>query len=547
MGSDEWWRRAVIYQIYPRSFADGSGDGVGDLAGIRSKVGHLERLGVDAVWLSPFYPSPMDDNGYDISDYCGVDPLFGDLGDFDALVETLHDRGIKVVVDLVVNHSSDEHPWFQDSRAGGSKRDWYIWRPEPTNWGSFFGGSAWQYDPQRGEYYLHLFSPKQPDLNWDNPEVRHAVHDVMRWWLARGVDGFRMDVINLVSKDPAFPDGEVFPGTEYGWFGSAVVDGPRIHEYLAELRREVLGDRRDVLLLGETPISALADARRYTDPANRELDMVISFDHVLLDRGASPWEVSQVPPARLRDVLVRWQRELAPGWNCLYWCNHDQPRVVSRFGDDREHRTRSARTLATVLHLLSGTPLVYQGEELGMANYPFASVEELQDIETLNAYREAMARGLDADAVLAGLRAVSRDNARTPMQWDASPNAGFTTGRPWLPANPDHVEVNAASQYDDPASVFARYRELIRLRHDDPTVVEGSFELLAPDHDQVFAFVRRHEHEELVIAANLSGDDIALPPDVAARVAGAHLLLREPGAADGVLRAWEAQVYRTTA
>jgi oligo-1,6-glucosidase len=557
----QWWRSAVVYQVWPRSFADSDGDGVGDLRGVVGRLDHLARLGVDVVWLSPVYPSPQDDAGYDISDYEGVDPVFGTLDDFDALVAGLHERGIKLVMDLVVNHTSDEHPWFVASRdPHGDKRDWYFWRPpragmalgdpgaEPTNWESHFSGPAWAPDPASGEYYLHLFSRKQPDLNWENPDVRHAVYAMMRGWLDRGVDGFRMDVINFISKavapDGSLPDGPVVGGGPYGDGGPGYVCGPRIHEFLAEMRREVFAGREDALLtVGEMPGVTVEQARLFTDPARGEVDMVFQFEHVQLDQGAEKWDLR---PFRLRDLKAsfgRWQAGLADvGWNSLYWDNHDQPRIVSRWGDDGEHRERSATMLATVLHLHRGTPYVYQGEELGMTNMVFASVEDFHDIQSVNHYADAVARGEDPEEVLAVLRVKARDNARTPVQWDSSPHAGFTTGTPWAAVNPNHTEINAAAQVDDPGSVFSHYRRLIALRHDEPVVAQGDFTMLLPDHDHVYAFTRGLGDVELLVLGNFSGEEQAVEG-----CTGELVLGNLPDAGDpGVLRPWEARVLRRT-
>jgi oligo-1,6-glucosidase len=554
----EWWQSAVVYQIYPRSFADSDGDGIGDIEGIRQRLDHLEALGVDVVWLSPVYRSPMDDNGYDISDYQDIDPLFGTMADFDGLLADVHDRGIKLVMDLVVNHTSDEHPWFVESRSSkdNPKRDWYWWRSaragavpgepgaEPTNWGSFFSGPAWEYDAATGEYYLHLFSRKQPDLNWENPEVRQAVYSMMRWWLDRGVDGFRMDVINMIGKDPALPDGPVRPGEDHGMLGRFTIDRPEVHAYLQEMHREVFADTGgELLLVGETPGVSVEEARKYTDPARGELDMVFQFEQMGVDRGASKWDVLPFDMRVLRRVLARWQDGLADvGWNSLYWDNHDQPRVVSRFGDDGACRVESAKLLATVLHLQRGTPYVYQGEELGMTNYPFSSIEEFDDIESVNYFHESVAQGEEPEHVLARLRAMSRDNSRTPMQWDDSPHAGFTDGKPWLPVNPNHREVNAARQVGVPGSVFEHYRRLIALRHEEPAVAHGDFTLLLPDHDQLFAFTRRHEGTELVVVANFSGQPAVVPGALLDRCAGAELVIGDRREAD--LRPWESRVYR---
>jgi oligo-1,6-glucosidase len=544
--AEPWWKSAVVYQIYPRSFADSDGDGIGDIRGIVGRLDYLAALGVDVLWLSPVYPSPQDDAGYDISDYQGIDPAFGTLEDFDALLAGVHERGMRLVMDLVVNHTSDEHPWFVASRssAGDPKRDWYWWRAEPNNWGSFFSGAAWEPDAATGEHYLHLFSRKQPDLNWENPEVRQAVYAMMRWWLDRGVDGFRMDVINLISKAPALPEGRIRPGTQYGDAMEHCESGPRIHEFLQEMHREVLAGRDDLLTVGEMPGVTLENAQRYTDPANAEVDMVFQFEHVDLDHGESKWEVHPLHLPDLKRSFGRWQRGLAErGWNSLYWNNHDQPRIVSRFGDDRAYRTRSAKLLGTVLHLHRGTPYVYQGEELGMTNHPFAEIDDFRDIESLNHYAERVAAGSDPEEVLAGMRRMSRDNARTPMQWDAGPHAGFTTGTPWIGVNPNHKQINAAAELADPGSVFHHYRKLIELRHTEPAVAHGDFTMLLEDDDRVYAFTRSYEGVELLVVANFSGE----PVDAGVPGWGeAELLLGNCAASGAVLQPWEARVYRRT-
>ncbi|GIG40091.1 glycoside hydrolase family 13 protein [Cellulomonas phragmiteti] len=567
-----WWTGAVVYQIYPRSFQDSDGDGVGDLRGVLQRVDHLAELGVDVVWFSPVYRSPQDDNGYDISDYQDVDPLFGTLEDLDEVVAALHERGIKVVMDLVVNHTSDEHPWFVESRSSvdSPKRDWYWWRParagmtagapgaEPTNWASFFSGPAWQLDEATGEYYLHLFSRKQPDLNWENPQVRQAVYAMMRWWLDRGVDGFRMDVINLISKvvddDGHLVDGPVTSGA-LGDGSGQYVNGPRLHEFLQEMHHEVFDGRRDgLLLVGETPGATVDDAVLFTDPGRRELDMVFTFEHVGLDHG--PGGKYDPVPLDLRDlkaVLGRWQAGLAgTGWNSLYWDNHDQPRIVSRFGDDGEHRRESATMLATVLHLHRGTPYVYQGEELGMTNAHFTSFDDYRDIEALRYAEEARALGhVDDDRILAGLAAMSRDNARTPVQWDASPHAGFTAGEPWLPVNPNHRDVNAEAERADPASVFHHYRRLIELRHEDATVRLGDFTMLLADHPHVYAFTRELAGDALLVLGNFTAERQEV--DVDPSWDGADVVLGNlpepavPAAGRVRLAGWEAVVLRRTA
>jgi oligo-1,6-glucosidase len=558
-----WWKTAVVYQIYPRSFADSDGDGIGDLPGITAHLDHLAELGVDVVWLSPVYPSPQDDAGYDISDYQDIEPTFGTLDDFDALLAGLHDRGMKLVMDLVVNHTSDEHPWFVESRSssGSPKRDWYWWRPpragmsagdpgaEPTNWRSFFSGPVWELDEASGEYYLHLFSRKQPDLNWENPAVREAVYAMMRWWLDRGVDGFRMDVINMISKDTALPDGHELAGAPYGDGTPHVLCGPRIHEFLQEMYREVFEGRDALLTVGEMPGVTVEEALLFTEPARREIDMVFQFEHVQLDQGATKWDVH---PLRLRDLkasLNRWQVGLADrGWNSLYWNNHDQPRIVSRFGDDGEHRIAAAKMLGTVLHMHRGTPYVYQGEELGMTNAPFHGIEDFRDIESRNHYTEALAAGHAREEVLAGLRAMSRDNARTPMQWDAGPHAGFTAGTPWIPVNPNHHHINAEAARGDPDSVFHHYRRLIELRHTEPVVAHGDFTLLLPDDERVYAFARRLGDVEILVLGNFSGDTVPAEVPDAAAWARAELLVAgapppDPGA-PLALGPWEGRVYK---
>jgi oligo-1,6-glucosidase len=543
--AEPWWKSAVVYQIYPRSFADSDGDGIGDLRGILARLDYLAALGVDVLWLSPIYPSPQDDNGYDISDYQDVDPVFGTLADFDALLAATHERGMKLVMDLVVNHTSDEHAWFAESRSSkdSPKRDWYWWRPEPNNWGSFFSGSAWDLDDATGEYYLHLFSRKQPDLNWENPEVRQAVYSMMRWWLDRGVDGFRMDVINMLSKDPALPDGE--PGGVWALGWERYVDGPRIHEFLQEMHREVFDGREGLLNVGEMPGVTVEQARLYTDPARAELDMVFQFEHVTVDIRDSRWEWFAGDLRELKRALGRWQDALADvGWNSLYWNNHDQPRIVSRWGDDGEYRVRSAKLLGTVLHMQRGTPYVYQGEELGMTNVDFASIEDFRDIEALRYYERATnVEGMDPGDVIAGMRPMSRDNARTPMQWDASEHAGFTTGTPWMPVNPNHGEINAEAAIADPDSVFHHYRRLIELRHGEPAVAHGDFTMLLADDERIYAFTRRLDDVELLVVANFSGEET--PADVDPAWLDAELVLGNlPDAASLTLRPWEARVYK---
>jgi oligo-1,6-glucosidase len=565
----EWWKSAVVYQIYPRSFADADGDGMGDLRGIIDHLDHLAELGVDVLWLSPVYESPQDDNGYDISDYQQIDPLFGTLETFDELLAGAHARGMKLIMDLVVNHSSDEHPWFTESRSSrdNPKRDWYWWRParpgfepgtpgaEPTNWGSVFGGPAWEYDEKTGEYYLHLFSPKQPDLNWENPEVREAVYAMMRWWLDRGVDGFRMDVINMISKvvDPetgALPDGRLSAGAAYADGSAGFINGPRNHEFLAEMHQRVFAGRdAELLTVGEMPGVTVEEAVRFTDQARGEVDMVFQFDHVWVDRGPDPWLLRKLRLTDLKSIFARWQAGLGEvGWNSLYWNNHDQPRVVSRYGDDSPaFRDLSAKMLGTVLHLHRGTPYVYQGEELGMTNYPFQTIGDFRDIEALGQFRQALElEGRTPDEVLTVLRARGRDNARTPMQWDDSPHAGFTTGTPWLAVNPNHREINAAAQRADPDSVFHYYRRLIELRHTEPAVVHGDFTMLLPHDERLYAFTRRLGETELLVIGNFSADTVPAGIPGAEVWSGAEVLLANttPPPAGLVMGPWQAVVLR---
>ena len=556
-----WWKSAVVYQIYPRSFADSNGDGTGDIPGIISRLDYLAELGVDVVWLSPVYTSPMDDNGYDISDYTDVDPLFGTLDDLDELIAGLHERGIKLVMDLVVNHTSDEHPWFVESRDPNSpKRDWYWWRPprkgatpgtpgaEPTNWASFFSGPSWTFDPHSGEYYLHIFSPKQPDLNWENPEVRQAIYEMMRWWVDRGIDGFRMDVINMISKQPELRDGSPAPGRKYASAEQFVINGPRLNEFLTEMNAAVGLSARNLMTVGEMPGSTIETARAITDPAQNRLNMVFTFEHVGLDRlpEGSKWDLHPLELSRLKKNLRDWQVGLADaGWNSLYLDNHDQPRAVSRFGDDSpEHRVNSAKTLGTVLHLHRGTPYIYQGEELGMTNTYFTSIEEYQDIESVNYHADALSLGMEAEAVLHSLSVRSRDNARTPMQWDDGSHAGFTEGIPWLPVNQNYVTINAKAAMADPNSVFHHFRRLIELRHEHRVVVEGRFELLLPDSEQIWAFTRTVDDQVLVVAANCSSTPVELPGHSLPDLGRARLLLSTHGDTGSLrLEPWESRIY----
>ena len=554
-----WWKSAVVYQIYPRSFADSNGDGFGDLGGIIERLDHLQALGVDVVWLSPIYRSPQADNGYDVSDYRDIDPMFGTLPEFDLLLTKVHELGMKLMMDLVVNHTSDEHPWFVESRSSrdNAKRDWYIWRDagdgaEPNNWGSFFGGSAWEWEPTTGQYYLHLFDCKQPDLNWGNHQVRKAVHDIMRWWLDRGVDGFRMDVINFIAKAEGYPDTPAVPGRRFVIAFEGFAHSPRVHDYLAEMTREVFAGREgQFLTVGEMPGVTPEEARYYTDPARGELDMVFQFEHVSVDQNpANKFDYVGLDRLVLKNALYRWQEALAEtGWNSLYWGNHDQPRVVSRFGDDDpQYWAASAKALATVLHGMRGTPYVYQGEELAMTNFPFRTAQDHRDLEAVNYYQQVRQSGGYEAAARAGLATISRDNARTPMQWDGGPNGGFTTGDPWMPVNPNHTWLNAAAQIEAPDSVFAHYRALIRLRHDLPVLVDGDFTPLMAEDPQIWAYTRTTPHRKLLVIANCGRDPRTV--DVGEEWASADLLLGNlpdtPPASSPPrlqLAGWDARIY----
>lgn len=510
-----WWKESVVYQIYPRSFKDSNGDGIGDLNGITEKLDYLKELGIDVIWLSPVYQSPNDDNGYDISDYRKIMTEFGTMEDFDRMLAAAHDRGIKIVMDLVVNHTSDEHPWFVESRKSKDNpyRDYYIWRPakdgkEPNNWGSCFSGSAWKYDPETEMYFLHLFSKKQPDLNWDNPKVRDEVYDMMNWWLDKGVDGFRMDVISLISKDPDFPDGK--PGINgYASFNEPA-NGPHVHEYLQEMRRRVL-DGRDTLTVGECSGVTLEEAKKYARNDGRELNMVFQFEHMDVDAdGSNKWSDRKMDLRDLKEIMTKWEKGLEDtAWNSLFWENHDQPRSVSRFGnDDGKYREKSAKMLATCLHMMQGTPYVYQGEELGMTNVPFRDISDFRDLDSINAYHELVGQGVfTEEEMMRYLRYKSRDNARTPFQWDDSENAGFTTGTPWIMVNPNYTEINAAEQMGRADSVFNYYKELIRLRKTNDVIVYGTYELLLPDDKELYVYERRLGEKKLLVICNFYGNN----------------------------------------
>ena len=506
-----WWKEAVVYQIYPRSFCDSNGDGIGDLNGITSKLDYLKELGIDVIWLSPVYKSPNDDNGYDISDYEDIMTEFGTMDDFDKMLAAAHERGIRIVMDLVVNHTSDEHPWFVESRSSkdNEKRDYYIWKEgkdgkEPTNWGSAFSGPAWKYDEKTDMYYLHLFSVKQPDLNWENPKVRKEVFDMMTRWCEKGIDGFRMDVISLISKPEGYPDAKVVG--LYGDMGICA-NGPKVHDYLKEMNEKVLS-KFDIMTVGETAGVTLEEAKKYANTDGSELNMVFQFEHMDLDGGEKfKWSTKPMPLVPLKENLSKWQKGLdGVAWNSLYFCNHDQPRIVSRLGDESDaYRELSAKCIATCLHMMQGTPYVYQGEELGMTNTVFNSVDDFRDLESINAYRELVESGLYTDEdMFPKIAHKSRDNARTPMQWDASENAGFTTGTPWIAVNPNYKKINVADQLKREDSVFHYYQNLIRLRKENEIIVYGNYELLLPEDENIFAYTRTLDNQKLLVVCNFS-------------------------------------------
>ena len=512
--NEHWWQKSVVYQIYPRSFMDSNGDGIGDLQGIISKLDYLRNLGVDVIWLSPFYASPNADNGYDISDYQKIMEEFGTMEDFDELLKEAHQRNLKIIIDMVVNHSSDEHEWFKKSKAGIEPyRNYYIWRKgvdgkEPNNWRSNFSGSAWTYSEERQEYYLHLFHKKQPELNWQCAELRNEIYRMMNWWLDKGVDGFRLDVINYIGKNPEFPDG-VIGKDGLGDFVPYAVNLPISHDYIKEMNSQVWHNREGILTVGETPFASTDDAVQYSCLDNTELNMVFQFEHMDLDNAedGSKWSDRRIPLLELKRSFSNWQRKLyGKAWNSLYWCNHDQPRVVSRLGNDTDAWwNKSAKMLATCLHFMQGTPYVYQGEELGMTNYPFSDIRDFRDVESINAYHEyTETLHVDSDKMISYLRNKSRDNARTPMQWDETDEAGFTTGVPWMPVNPNYKVINAAAQIGDEDSVYNYYRKLISLRKEHPIIVNGDFELVGEDDADVFVYLRHWKNQILWVACNFT-------------------------------------------
>ncbi|WP_010239842.1 glycoside hydrolase family 13 protein [Clostridium arbusti] len=552
-----WWKESVVYQIYPRSFKDSNGDGIGDLKGIIEKLDYLKDLGVTMLWLSPVYKSPNEDNGYDISDYQDIMDDFGTMKDFDELLSEAHKRGIKIIMDLVVNHTSDEHKWFIESKKSMDNpyREYYIWRKgkdaaEPNNWGSWFGGRAWEYDKKSDMYYLHIFAKKQPDLNWDNPKVRDEVFNMMTWWLDKGIDGFRMDVISLISKVKGLPDGDTHGGV-YGDLAPYCIHGPHVHDYLKEMNERVLS-KYDIMTVGEATGVTIEEAKKYAGYDSRELNTVFQFEHMDLTNGEyGKWSNKKFSLVELKKVFDKWQKGLkGKVWNCLFWSNHDQPRAVSRFGDDSpEYREVSAKMIGTCLHMLQGTPYVYQGEELGMTNVKFKSLDEYRDIETINSYNENVYdKGLEPEIMMDYIYHVSRDNARTPMQWDDTENAGFTEGTPWIKVNDNYEEINAKTQVNDENSVYNYYKKLISLRKEYEIIIYGDYELLLPEDKNIYAYIRNLNNEKLLVICNFSKYimDFEVPKELKGKEA--EMLISnypEEKIVDNIsLRPYETRVYK---
>jgi len=504
VNEEKWWKKAVIYQIYPRSFQDSNGDGIGDLNGIIDRLDYLENLGIDAIWLSPVCKSPQDDNGYDISDYQDIDPMFGSIEDMEHLIQEAKKHHIRIIMDLVLNHSSDEHRWFREAKKSRENpyHDYYIWRDgeegqPPNEMRACFGSPAWEWVPEVKQYYFHQFSVKQPDLNWENPKVRQEIYSMINWWTEKGAGGFRLDVIDQIAKEP---DKEI------------TANGPRLHEFIREMSKEVF-QGKDLITVGEAWGATPELAKLYSNPDDSEFSMVFQFEHIVLDQeeGKEKWDLTPLPFLKLKEIMNRWQTELSGcGWNSLFWNNHDLPRIVSRWGNDGEHRVESAKMLAILLHGMQGTPYIYQGEELGMTNAPYA-IEDYRDIETRNMYRERLEKGYDVKAIMASIHAKGRDNARTPMQWDDSENAGFTEGIPWLRVNPNYKVINAVSQIHDENSVFACYRQLIRLRKTYDVFVNGTFQMLLNDDENFFAYQRENPSCRLLVICNFFGHTLECP------------------------------------
>ncbi|WP_025027791.1 alpha,alpha-phosphotrehalase [Caldalkalibacillus mannanilyticus] len=557
MKKDEWWRKSVVYQIYPKSFNDTTGNGVGDIQGIIDKLDYLKELGVDVIWLTPIYASPQKDNGYDISDYFAIHEEYGTMEDFDRLLNEAHDRELKIIMDIVVNHTSTEHTWFQESRKSKdhSYRDFYIWKEpvngaEPTNWVSKFGGSAWKLDEATGEYYLHLFDVTQADLNWENEEVRQRVYEMMHFWFEKGVDGFRLDVINLISKDQLFPndDGSVAPGDGRKYY----TDGPRVHEFMQEMNKEVFS-KYDAMTVGEMSSTTIDHCIKYTNPERHELSMTFNFHHLKVDYpNGEKWALADFDFLALKKILSTWQVEMhqGGGWNALFWCNHDQPRIVTRYGDDGKYHRESAKMLATTVHMMQGTPYIYQGEEFGMTDPKFEHISQYRDVETINYYNIMKQAGKSEVEIMEIIKRKSRDNSRTPVQWDQSKHAGFTTGTPWIGVADNYPEINAQQALTDENSIFFHYQALIKLRKQYDVITDGDYQLLLEDHDQIFAYTRNTKDEILLVVNNFYGSetDFELPLHVASENKNWKVLLSNYGDSSETpvklrLRPYESIIY----
>lgn len=534
--NEKWWKKAVVYQIYPKSFQDSNGDGFGDLQGIIKRLDYLETLGINAIWLSPVFKSPQADNGYDISDYRDIDPTFGSLDDMEELINEAKKHNIRIMMDLVLNHSSNEHRWFKEAKKSKDNpyHDYYIWRDgdegvPPSDMKACFGGSAWEYVPEIGQYYFHQFLPEQPDLNWENPKVRRAIYDMILWWMDKGVGGFRLDVIDQIAKEP---DKRI------------TINGPRLQEYFKELSRETF-QKGDLITVGEAWGADTERAKLYSNPDGSEFSMVFQFEHIGLDQkeGGEKWDLAPLPFKKLKKIMAHWQNELYNcGWNSLFWDNHDLPRIVSRWGNDREYRVESAKMLAILLHGMQGTPYIYQGEELGMTNVQY-DIEDYKDCEIINMYHERLEKGYSKDEIMKSIYAKGRDNARTPMQWDDSANAGFTTGTPWIKVNDNYDKINAKSQVDDPDSIFSCYKKLVQLRKDYPVFVDGKFTLLLEDDDNIFAYSRKNEEKTMIVVCNFFDKEIPMP--LTKECEGMEVLISNyKDTSDmSVLRPYEARMY----
>ena len=537
--NEKWWKKAVVYQIYPKSFQDSDGDGIGDLQGIIKRLDYLETLGINAIWLSPVFKSPQADNGYDISDYRDIDPTFGSLDDMEELINEAKKHKIRIMMDLVLNHSSNEHRWFKEAKKSKDNpyHDYYIWRDgeegmPPSDMKAVFGGSAWEYVPEIGQYYFHQFLPEQPDLTWENPKVRSAIYDMILWWMDKGVGGFRMDVIDQIAKEP---DKRI------------TINGPRLQEYFKELSKETF-QKGDLITVGEAWGADTERAKLYSNPDGSEISMVFQFEHIGLDQkeGGEKWDLAPLPFKKLKKIMAHWQNELYNcGWNSLFWDNHDLPRIVSRWGNDREYRVESAKMLAILLHGMQGTPYIYQGEELGMTNVQY-DIEDYKDCEIINMYHERLEKGYSKDEIMKSIYAKGRDNARTPMQWDDTENAGFTTGTPWIKVNDNYDKINARSQVDDPDSIFSCYRKLVQLRKDYPVFVDGKFTLLLEDDENIFAYSRKNEEKTMIVVCNFFDKEIPMP--LAKECGDMEVLISNyKDTSDmSVLRPYEARMYIRT-